>query len=172
MELVRSATPVTDQGPDSFATLLVEVEPQLRRALVAAYGPEEGREACADALAWAWEHPDRMVTVSNPAGYLWRVAQTSMRRHRRRARFEVPQSGRLPDEGSTSAATPSGGWDRELVEALRMLTVHQRVAVVLVDAYGYQLAEAAGVLACSVSTIRNHLARGRSSLRARLEGTR
>lgn len=143
---------------DAFGALLRDVEPRLRRSLVAAYGPEAGREAAADALAWAWEHRGRMATVSNQAGYLWRVAQTSARRRRRGRRFEVTVDGMTEPAGDLPA---SAGWDADLVAALRRLTMHQRVAVVLVDAYGYHLSEAAAALDCSVSSLRNHLTRGR-----------
>ncbi len=34
-------------------------EPRLRRALVAAYGFEDGRDATAEALPYAWEHWER-----------------------------------------------------------------------------------------------------------------
>lgn len=152
---------------EAFHVLLRDVEPGLRRALVAAYGPEAGREAAAEALAWAWEHRDRMATVSNQAGYLWRVAQSSSRRRRRAHDFEVP-FGEVSDPAGASASPAE--WDLDLVAALRRLTLHQRVAVVLVDAYGYRLAEAAAALDCSVSSVRNHLARGRQSLRTALEG--
>jgi hypothetical protein len=43
------------QRPE-FEAFVHDVEPRLRRALVAAYGFERGREATADALSWSWEH--------------------------------------------------------------------------------------------------------------------
>jgi DNA-directed RNA polymerase specialized sigma24 family protein len=43
------------------------------------------------------------------------------------------------------------------------------VAVVLVHGFGYPLAEAAGVLDCSVSTLRNHLDRGLTHFRHDLD---
>jgi len=39
-----------------FELFALDVEPRLRRALVAAYGSDRGREAAAEALAYAWEH--------------------------------------------------------------------------------------------------------------------
>lgn len=62
---------------ERFTSFCTEVEPRLRRALVAAYGPDLGSDAAADAFAWAWEHFDRVDDMANPAGYLWRVGQTS-----------------------------------------------------------------------------------------------
>lgn len=76
------------------------------------------------------------------------------------------RSRRCP--ASRRRRSPSG--DEPLVAALAALTFHQRVAVVLVHGYGYRLAEAADVLGCTVSTLRNHLARGLEHARRELEG--
>lgn len=46
----------------------VQHEPRLRRALCAAYGMELGREATAEALAYAREHWRRLRVTDNPAG--------------------------------------------------------------------------------------------------------
>jgi DNA-directed RNA polymerase specialized sigma24 family protein len=158
---------VADDDEVVFTALVAGVEPQLRRAFVAAYGPDAGREVLADVLAWAWEHLDRVRRLDNPAGYLWRVGRTTARQRLHRARFEVPLR-EVP--GLAAAEVPER--DEPLVAALATLTVHQRVAVVLVHGYGYRLAEAADVLGCTVSTLRNHLARGLDHARRQLEGTR
>ncbi len=149
-----------------FARLVEEVEPRLRRALVSAYGPERGREATADALAWAWEHLDRLRDVDNVAGYLFRVGQSAAGRTSRWRRFETLVD--LP-EGPAGTDAPTG-WDRELVAALAKLTSRQRVALVLVHGYGYSLADAAAVLGCGVSSLRNHLDRAIRRVRRDLEG--
>lgn len=156
---------VADDDEVAFTALVAGVEPRLRRAFVAAYGPDAGRETLADVLSWAWEHLDRVRGLDNLAGYLWRVGRTASRRRLRRARFEVP----LPEvPGLAAAEVPEG--DEPLVAALAALTVRQRVAVVLVHGYGYRLAEAADVLGCTVSTLRNHVARGLEHARQELEG--
>ena len=73
-------------------SFVATVEPTLRRALVAVYGVELGREATADALAWAWQHWSRVRGMKNPAGYLWRVGQTSVRSATRRRRRSAAAS--------------------------------------------------------------------------------
>ena len=64
---------------DGFRVFVTDVEPRLRRALTATYGYERGREATAEALAYAWEHWDRVAGLANPAGYLYRVGQSRTR---------------------------------------------------------------------------------------------
>ncbi|MBW3649442.1 MAG: sigma-70 family RNA polymerase sigma factor [Actinobacteria bacterium] len=152
----------------AFTQLLEEVEPRLRRALVSAYGPDRGREATADALAWAWEHGDRLSDIDNVAGYLFRVGQSAAGRASRWRRFEVCAD--LPDRGG-HGDLPTG-WDGELVAALAKLSPHQRVAIVLVHGYGYSLGDAASVLGCGVSSVRNHLDRALRRVRRELEGDR
>jgi DNA-directed RNA polymerase specialized sigma24 family protein len=58
--------------------------------------------------------------------------------------------------------------DPRLPIALATLSARQRGAVMLVHAYGYDLATAAQVLGCSVSSLRNHVARGLRRLRSQL----
>lgn len=153
-----------------FRAFFVTAEPRLRRALVAAYGPELGREAAADTLAWAWENFARVEAMQHPLGYLWRVGQTSVRRTTRRRRHEAV--GFWPEVPGLDVT----GLDRHdpeppepaLAAALDRLSPRQRVAVVLVHGYRYTLAEVAELQGCGVSTVRNHLRRGMDALRDRL----
>jgi RNA polymerase sigma factor (sigma-70 family) len=150
-----------------FDDFVAGVEPRLRRALVAAYGPDEGREATADALAWAWQNWDRLQGMDNPAGYLWRVGQTAVRsaaRQRQRELSAVVEVELEPLDGHREPHV-----EPALDGALADLSPQQRAAVVLVHGYGYSLSEAAGVLACSISTVRNHVQRALRRLHAALE---
>lgn len=51
-----------------FEAVVLATEPPLRRALVAAYGYEEGREAAAEALAYACERWAQVRQMPNAAG--------------------------------------------------------------------------------------------------------
>lgn len=142
---------------ERFSRFASDVEPRLRRALVAWYGVEVGREVTADALGLAWERWDAVEAMANPVGYLFRVGQSRSRRYRRRAVVlpAVPVL-ELPDV------------DPRLPRALAVLSHRQRAAVLLVHAHGWTQVEAADALGCSVSTVRNHLDRGMRRLRASL----
>jgi DNA-directed RNA polymerase specialized sigma24 family protein len=144
-----------------FTTFCTDVEPRLRRALVAAYGAELGRDATADALAWAWEHFEKVEAMGNAPGYLWRVGQTSVRRSARQRRWALP----VPTAPEGHDPVPI---EPALAAGLAALSPRQRTAVVLVHGYGYPLTEAAAAMGCRVGTLRNHLDRGLTALRARL----
>jgi DNA-directed RNA polymerase specialized sigma24 family protein len=150
-----------------FDDFVADVEPRLRRALVAAYGAEAGREAAAEALAWAWQNWARVRFMDNAAGYLWRVGQTAVRtaaRRRHREVMAVVEVELQPLDGHREPRV-----EPALDAALAALSPQQRAAVILVHGYGYPLSEAAGVLSCSISTLRNHLQRALRRLHAALE---
>lgn len=141
----------------SFEEFVGRVEPRLRHALVAATGQERGREATAEALAYGWEHWDRLQDMENPAGYLYRVARTAARRARKSmvALPPVP-SGELP-------------WvEPGLPEALARLSQRQRTAVWLVHGLGWQQTEVAELLGVSPDTVWTHASRGLAKLRSAL----
>ena len=142
----------------SFEIFAGDVGPRLRAGLVAAYGTEVGLEAAADALAYAWEHRDRIMAMESPAAYLFRVGQTSARRSRRRqGHLPVPAAVDLPD------------FEPRLIPALEALSESQRTAVLLVHAFGWRQSEAADLMGISASSVRTHLARALSKLQDALE---
>jgi DNA-directed RNA polymerase specialized sigma24 family protein len=115
--------------------------------LVAAYGTERGREAAAEALAFAWEHWPMVRSMKNPAGYLYRVGQSHTRPRRVR-----PVFGRADIQDSTT--------EPRLPTALGELSERQRVAVVLVHGYGWTLREVAELTGTRVTTVQSHVERG------------
>ena len=60
--------PATSAAAGRFRAFFADTEPRLRRALVAAYGPDLGTDAAADALAWAWQHFDKVEAMGSPVG--------------------------------------------------------------------------------------------------------
>jgi RNA polymerase sigma factor (sigma-70 family) len=142
-------------NPSSFEEFVAATEPRLRRALVAAYGPERGRDATAEALAYAWEHWHRLASVKNLAGYLFRVAQSKARQKRSVATFEVPDD-------------PEHLYEPNLMRALQSLSERQRLAVVLVHGFGWTLRDVADLIGAKPTTVHNHLERGLRRLRLAL----
>ena len=143
---------------DSFTRFVKEVEARLQHALVARYGLDLGRESAAEALAYAWENWERVQPMTNPAGYLYRVATSRSRRMRRPTPI-------LPE-----VVVDSPIWvEPHLPKALERLSANQRTAVLLVHSFEYTHSEAADVMGIAGGTLRKHLARGMTKLRSDLE---
>jgi DNA-directed RNA polymerase specialized sigma24 family protein len=142
---------VSDRA-EEFTAFVGAAEPRLRQALVAVRGVEDAQDAVAEALAYAWQHWDRVRAMANPVGYVYRVARSRARRRRRRPLF--------PGAGSALAEVEPG-----LPAALAQLPERQRVAVLLVHGWDWTQDEVAGLMGVSVSTVRNHLRRGLERLR-------
>jgi RNA polymerase sigma factor (sigma-70 family) len=140
----------------AFEAFFRESEPKLRRALVAAYGPELGRDAAAEAFTYAWEHWERLSGMANLPGYLFRIGQT---RGIRRKRQPL-----LHDRSSW----PDYQFEPALPTALAALSARQRLAVVLVHGYGYTLQEVAELTGLRKGSVQTHAARGLARLRAAL----
>ena len=148
------------EDEQAFTRFVKETEPRLSYALAAAYGPEVGADAAADALGYAWENWEKVRTMDNPAGYLYRVGQSHSRSYRRpRKLFPAIAPADVPD---IEPGLPS---------ALESLTRNQRVAVVLIHGLAWTEHEAAELLGVSRSTVRTHAERGLSRLRTALEVT-
>lgn len=142
----------------SFEEFFARAERPIRYAFCARFGFEIGREATAEALAYAWEHWNRIKSMSNPEGYVYRVGQRLGRRWLQRRRpLDFPR--------------PSD--DQPLIEpnlgiALASLSSRQRTAVVLVHGLGMTHREAAEWLGLSTSAVQKHVERALSRLREQL----
>jgi RNA polymerase sigma factor (sigma-70 family) len=149
-----------DASAEGFSAFFTDAEPRLRRALVAAYGPERGRETAAEALTYAWEHWERVRDMDNPIGYLYRVGQTRSRERREPIRFDpVPE----PLERL---------FEPRLPDALEALTERERLAVVLIEGFGWTFREVAELAEVSVSSVQSYVERGMGKLRQDLGVTR
>jgi DNA-directed RNA polymerase specialized sigma24 family protein len=136
----------------AFRAFVQEAEPRLRRALVATYGYERGREATAEALAYAWEHWERLRGFRNPTGYLYRVGQSRTRRNKSPVVFE-----------SVPLREPSV--EPALKRAIAALPAKQRIAVFLAYGDEWTQAEVAELLGVTPATVQKHIERGLVRLR-------
>ena len=141
----------------SFTEFVREVEPRLRHALCAGFGSDLGRDATAHALAYGWEHWDRIGDMDNPSGYLWVVG-------RNHARREKAPTISLPNAPSTRLP-----WlEPMLPEALARLSEGERVAVMLIHGLEWTYGEVAELLGVSKSTVQTQAERGMAKLRGQL----
>ena len=153
---------MTAPGSD-FEPFMHEVEPRLRGALVARYGPTDGREATAEALVFAWENWDLVRSLEQPLAYLIKVGQSRTRRIRRR--LELQQLRGRP-EYLDPLCEPG------LKRALAALSKEQRIAVVLIHGYQWSLGEVAELRGTTKATTQTHLSRGMKRLRAQIDPAR
>lgn len=142
---------------DQFSAFVSRAEPRLRRALAGAVGIDAAPDAVAEALAYAWQHWDRVREMTNPTGYLYRVARSHSRvRPPKRVKFLVNVAATLPD---IEPALPG---------ALRDLPERQRTVVWLVYACEWSYAEVAVALDISASAVGTHASRGLAALRSKI----
>jgi DNA-directed RNA polymerase specialized sigma24 family protein len=143
-----------------FTEFTRALEPKLLRAFTSRYGVERGREATAEALAWGWEHWERVNRMENPAGYLYRVGAS-----RTRGMARPPLA--LPE-----VETEQWPWvEPGLPQALARLSNNQRTAVLLVHSFGWTYAETAELMEIGISTVQKHIERALAKLRDSLEVT-
>lgn len=143
---------------DAFTLFVKRTDPALRRALVAAFGRDQGVEAAAETWAYAWENWDRVRSMDNPAGFLWGVGRNKARQAGRRRLRVFPA---VPDELDHLVEPGLAG-------GLERLSERQRVAVLLKHGYGWTYAEMASLLGLSVSSLQKHVERGLTRLRRSL----
>lgn len=151
--VVTSAPGTATVDRVAFERFVQEAGPGLGRALAAVYGFEDGRDATAEALAYAWENWPKLHHITNLPGYLFRVGQTRGRRRRQPVLFDVRDNADYSFEPG-------------LPKALAALSPRQRLAVVLVHGYGYTLREVGELTGIKPTTVQNHLSRGLSRLRS------
>jgi DNA-directed RNA polymerase specialized sigma24 family protein len=119
---------------------------------------ETGREAAAEALAYGWEHWERIREMENSIGYLYVVGRDRGRKMRRNRQVVFPDviEDRIP-------------WvEPGLPRALAALPERERVVVLLVHAYGWAMSEVAELLEVTKSTVQTHSERGVKKLRRKL----
>ncbi|MGI9623401.1 MAG: RNA polymerase sigma factor [Acidimicrobiales bacterium] len=143
------------EADSSFEGFVRRIEPRLHDALSAALGNYEGREATADALAYAWEHWPRIREMENPGGYLYVRG-----RHRGRQRVERQPLALIPADDVTTPWFEPG-----LPPALVSLPTQQRVVVMLLYCFEWTMSEVAGFLEISKSSVQTHAERGMARLR-------
>lgn len=141
-----------------FADFVRSTEPRLRLALGAAFGFNVAEDATAEAMAFAWEHWDRVTASDNPVGYLFGVGRNRARRHLRRRHPRLP-AVRAEDLPWVEPGLPA---------ALAALSERQREVVMLLHCFEWTLAEVADVLGMAKGTVQVHERRGMARLRREL----
>ena len=143
--------------------------------------PADAEDVAQEALVRAFTHLAELQEAADFAPWLRRIAvnlSLNVLRRRGRIRFESLDepppgaAGAAPaaepaDEGQRTPEEEAVGASRwaDLEELLRRLPDEQRVALVLHDVYGYDLAEVAALQRCGLSAAKMRVSRARAALR-------
>ena len=124
-----------------------------------------GAEAADEAMARAYADWGTVSSLSNPAGWVYRVGLNwtrSLLRRRRREELGVQVE---------HVAAQDRRVDVDLERAIAGLSVEHRAVVVVRHLLGFSTAEAAVALEISEGTVKSRLSRALDQLRASLEET-
>jgi len=165
--VIEELTTVADERtrPSSFEDLFLAERIRLYRALCVLTGDRsEAEDLAQDAFVRvlvAWE---RVGSLDDPVGYLYRTALNGARSRYRRSVLAVrrqlrPRDGRDELDLAEERA--------EIVRSLAKLTYKQRASVILLDLLEMTSGEAAVALGMSAGAVRTQASRGRAELRRR-----
>jgi RNA polymerase sigma-70 factor (ECF subfamily) len=148
----------------SFETFFEQTHQRLFGGLCLVTGNRhEAEEVMQDAYLKVWERWDRVGSLDDPAGYLFRTAMNGFRSRYRRASLALRKTMSLAPDIDDLAAVD----DRdEVVRILRPLSPAERAAIVLTTMFGYSSEEAGRLLGVKASTVRAHATRARADARA------
>jgi len=168
-QLIAGELEGVDQAPATaatFADLYGRSRNDVYRAvLVAVRDPHRAEDAVQEAFARAYADWDRVKVHPNPVGWVARVAlnhATSVWRRLRRESTELPPAAVAPEDERSI--------DPLLIRAVWSLPVRQRQVVAMRILLDQSIEQTAHALGMAPGTVRAHLHRALSTLRARLEG--
>jgi len=154
---------------DGLAALMASMRPRLHRYCARIVGSAfDGEDIVQDTLVKAAEAFPRAGNLTNPEGWLLRIAHnTAIDALRVRSREGIPESDEvlagLPDE---SAATDARVVAAQGLAIFQQLPTLQRSTVVLADVLGHSTAEMAELLGLSAAAVKAALHRGRGRLQS------
>jgi RNA polymerase sigma-70 factor (ECF subfamily) len=126
----------------------------------------EAEELTQDAFLSVYERWERVGTMDDPSGYLYRTAMNAFRSWHRRSALAARRT-----IGLTRADDSIAMIDEQdaVVRSLEPLSPRQRAAVVLIDLLGYSSEEAGRMLGIGASTMRTYAERAHRDLKARMD---
>ncbi|MGH2654969.1 MAG: sigma-70 family RNA polymerase sigma factor [Actinomycetota bacterium] len=160
--------PIVEERAETFEDFFVAHNERLLRAMYLATGDRhEAEDLAQEAFVRIFERWERVRSLDDPAGYLYRTALNARRSRLRRLAVAARKAVRpepRPDEQDAAE-------DRTAVQrALAALPDGQREAVVLVEWLGMTDERAGEVLGVSAGAVRTRRHRARAALRDLLRG--
>jgi RNA polymerase sigma-70 factor, ECF subfamily len=130
-----------------------------RALLLITHDSTEAEDLMQEAFVRVWERWDRVGTLDDPVGYLFKTAMNIHRSALRRAVAAARRAVRPPAEDDPF----------ERVQSLAALTPRQRAALVVTELLGYSSEEAGTILGVRSGTVRMLTSQARAALKERKE---
>ena len=166
-EMDGAAAVTAADPPGTFGSFYEDERMRLLRALFLLTGnAEEAEEIVQDAFLAVWERWDRVATMDDPTGYLYR---TAMNRHRSIGRRAARAARRAVGHAHGGDLFAEADERDAVARALATLTPRRRQAVILTEMLGHSSVEAAGVMGISDVTVRRLAQDARATLAEELE---
>ena len=165
--VIEELTTLADERtrPSSFEDLFLAERIRLYRALCVLTGDRsEAEDLAQDAFVRVLVAWDRVGTLDDPVGYLYRTALNGARSRYRRSVLAVRRQLR-PREGRDELDLVEER--AEIVRSLANLSYKQRASVILLDMLDMTSSEAAAALGMSAGAVRTQASRGRAEIRRR-----
>jgi RNA polymerase sigma-70 factor, ECF subfamily len=148
--------------PKAFEDFFEETHRRLFGGLCLITGNRhDAEDILQDAYLRLWERWDRVGSLEDPVGFLFRTALNLFRSRRRRALL-----GRRLSSSANKVDDLAAVEDRdEVVRMLRALSAAERASIVLTTMFGYSSEEAGAILGVQPATVRAHATRARTRTR-------
>jgi RNA polymerase sigma factor (sigma-70 family) len=162
------AEPFAEEAASSFEGFFASEQTRLLRAVYLLTGNvQEAEEIVQDAFLAVWERWDRVRTMDEPVGYLYR---TALNRHRSKVRRALRAARRAIGAAEGSDLFAAADERDAIARALATLTPRRREAVVLVELLGYDSVSAGRAMGVTDVTVRRLASEARAHLRSELGG--
>jgi RNA polymerase sigma-70 factor (ECF subfamily) len=159
-----------------YERLIAPMEDRMMRAVWRVIrDPNDTEDAFQEALLTVWKRWDRIRTHPNPHALVLRIcinaAYDILRRKARRGKWleavAVPED--VPDSSASAIQTISGAeQDAQVLRAIGLLPKNQARAILMHAVEEIPYGDIAAALDCRETTVRKHVARARTRLRALL----
>ena len=144
-----------------------ERERLFRALLLITHESTDAEDLTQEAFVRVWERWDRVGTLDDPVGYLFKTALNLHRSALRRALTSFRRSLRPPAEDDPFERVIERD---DAVRSLASLTKRQRSAIVVTELLGYSSAEAGRILGIRPGTVRMLTSQARAALLEWKEG--
>jgi RNA polymerase sigma factor (sigma-70 family) len=159
-----------------YERLIAPIEDRMMRAVWRiTRDPNDAEDAFQEALLAVWKRWDRIVTHPNPNALVLHIcintAHDVLRRRVREGKwieeYTIPEN--IPDSAASAIQHISGGEQHgQVLRAIGLLSKNQARSILMHAVEEAPYADIAAALGCREATVRKHVARARTRLRALL----